>query len=615
MFRNLLPALCLGWSLGSAAPVSGQAAGAAVVADEPIFRIRRIELRGVTGRTLTTAELMDCGVELRRRDDGVWVSAEVDESEGPVVMRTLGRITEREAVADRFDATAIRAIAGRVLRAYVERQVGAVRVDVMRASIAELSADGTGVLVLRVTEGRLKGVAAIKLDKNGQPIEVPGQRFDRIRANSPLRSDDPVQLEQINRYVAWLNRHPGRRVNASLGTDDEGELVLEYIVDEQKPWSVYVQASNTGTASTTRWRQRVGVVHNNLTGNDDIVSIDYITGNFDDVHAITGSYDTPLSSDGKLRGRVFGTWSRYQSSQFGITALSFSGDAYTIGGEIKLNVWQHETLFVDAFAAMRFEDTSADNETAMIFGRSNFFLPSAGVRLDDHRAHSSINGSLSIEGNLPGLAGTDQVDLPKLGRALPDRAWQTVKASASTSFFLEPLLFDDFAKRGQAPSHELLFSVRGQHVLGDDRTPPSYTQTIGGFYSVRGYRESLIAADDVIAATAEYRLHIPRLFDAGEPGELFGDTFHWRPREGSGYTDWDWLLRGFIDYGRASHNNRQVFEQNVTLLGAGVGTEVRIRNNVSARVDFAWALIDANTGSDIVEAGTAKIHLSFTIAY
>jgi hemolysin activation/secretion protein len=85
-----------------------------------------------------------------------------------------------------------------------------------------------------------------------------------------------------------------------------GATRLTYHVAEQKPWLAYAQVGNYGTESTTEWRERFGFEHDQLTGHDDILRLDYVTGNFDDVHAGFGSYEAPVWKLDRLRARAYG---------------------------------------------------------------------------------------------------------------------------------------------------------------------------------------------------------------------------------------------------------------------------------------------------------------------
>ncbi|NQT88546.1 hypothetical protein HQ560_17405, partial [bacterium] len=128
-------------------------------------------------------------------------------------------------------------------------------------------------------------------DRDIPPEERVGNpRHKRILAGSPVRPYaegdatrlDLLRKQALERYVYRLSRHPGRRVDLSLASDVRpGGVALDYLVNENRPWYAYVQASNTGTKFTSDWRERVGFVHNQLTNNDDIFTLDYITASFE----------------------------------------------------------------------------------------------------------------------------------------------------------------------------------------------------------------------------------------------------------------------------------------------------------------------------------------------
>ena len=97
---------------------------------------------------------------------------------------------------------------------------------------------------------------------------------------------DLLFRDELDRYVKQLNRHPGRRVDVTLTpTVEPGGVFVDYLVAEDRPWTSYWQWSDTGTDATTDNRQRFGFQHVQLTGADDILRVDYVTGEFDEVNA------------------------------------------------------------------------------------------------------------------------------------------------------------------------------------------------------------------------------------------------------------------------------------------------------------------------------------------
>jgi hypothetical protein len=258
-----------------------------------------------------------------------------------------------------------------------------------------------------------------------------------------------------------------------------------------------------------------------------------------------------------------------------------------------------------------------DNQVLATEGSTNFFIPYAGVRVEERGAAHQVSGAVWAETNWAELAGTDAGELIELGREAADRNWFTVRYEGSCSFYVDPLVARARGRVGAgAPvlAHELYFSARGQFTPGD-RLSPSFVQPIGGFESVRGFPESFAIGDTVFVGTAEYRFHLPRVLEPGPPRFFMGDPFRVVPEDPGGRTDWDLILRAFVDVGSTVHNDVLSFERNVTVVGAGVGAEVLIRRNFNFRVDWGFALVGDNNGSEEVDPGDNRMHLSVMVLY
>lgn len=481
-------------------------------------------------------------------------------------------------------------------------------------------------------------VSQVRTIASGDRID-PDQRLNnvrhaRIREGSPVQpmsvtGDGPrrdlLRKDLVDAYMQRLNRHPGRRVDAAVSAgENQGEITLDYLVSENKPWTIYAQASNTGTKETNDWRERFGFSHNQLTGRDDILTLDYITAGFEDTNAVLASYEAPLGSSDLWRWKVYGSWNQFTASDVGASNQTFEGDGWWVGGELAWNFFQDRELFLDAVMGAKFQNITIDNQAAGTSGDEDFFLPSIGVRLERQTELSTTRGSLMLEGNLADLAGTDSNGVNDLGRLQVDDSWVTLKFDASHAFYLEPVLN---RARWEDPStnptlaHELSLSMHGQWTP-DARLVPSFEQVVGGFYSVRGYRESVAAGDTVVVASVEYRFHFPWSLSPAEPGRLFGRPFRYRPQQPYGRADWDLVARGFFDLGYAANNDKLGFEFDETLYGAGVGLELAFRRNVSVRVDWGVALTDTDSGQTVagqftpdVTAGSSRFHISATILY
>lgn len=588
---------------------------------------------------------MDLEVRLAEGPDGLVAP---DEGGTPITLR-LSDVTP--ASPRRFQWSGLRAVAEHVVRALNQRDLIGVRVgpppDAIEPDVdpatgqvvggADVRPPGVGTMPLVITTPTVNRVRVVKSGPYAKDPRVDESPDNRIIHNSPLAPAvrSVVRQDLLNDYVFRLNRVPDRHVDVALSGGDGGDanrVTLDYLVTQVKPWQLYFQASNTGTRQTQEWRERIGYVNYQTTGNDDVLNVDYSTAGFDASHQLVLKYEAPVGRSDRVRFRAYGSYSEYTASDAGRAGADFQGDEWTAGADVVWNVAQKRDLFVDLVAGARFQHVSVDQEQAGVRGSDDFLLPHVGLEASRVRATSSTAGLVDVQFNLPSIAKTDQRDIERLGRADVDRSFVILNASLSHSICLEPLLhpgewaradFQDPARssRWATLAHEIGLSVRGQHAFGA-RLVPQLQDVAGGFYTVRGYDESLTAGDSAVVATAEYRFHIPRSFGAQpDPAAtpLFGQPFRFAPQVPYGRPDWDVIVRAFVDAGRTFNSDRldagrtggPVLERNETLVGAGVGVELDARDNISLRCDWGVALHHAGDN----DYGDNRFHIVGTFSY
>jgi hemolysin activation/secretion protein len=465
-------------------------------------------------------------------------------------------------------------------------------------------------------------------DRVSSKDRVNAPQHERIRFGSPVwpaesstqgERKDVVRKDLLDEYVFALNRYPGRRVDVAVSQGDvPGGIALDYLVSETKPWTIYAQASNTGTAQTNEWRERFGFVDNQLTGNDDTISLDYITAGFDGTsNALIGSYEFPIPTFRRLRARVYGSYSDFVASDVGQTLNRFNGQETTGGAELIANVWQHRDWFGDVIAGGRYEHVHTVNQTAATEGTADLGVPYVGGRVE--RVTDTTSFSTSATGSF-GFTDASQQDLNALGRLDADKDFFTLELAANYSFYIEPLLFPERFLGGQDGknrpaaklANEIALSARGQTSFGA-RLIPQHEEVAGGLYSVRGYPESVVAGDDVLVGSAEYRFHLPRAFDMQPtPPRVFGSPFRVAPDRPLGRPDWDLILKTFVDAAAVHSNDRFSFERDETLVGTGLGLELQVKQNFNFQVYWGIALTDV---PGLWEAGDNRFNFVFTVLY
>jgi hemolysin activation/secretion protein len=392
---------------------------------------------------------------------------------------------------------------------------------------------------------------------------------------------------------------------------EQGRIHVDYLVEEDRPWSLYSSFSNTGTEDTRKWRQRFGFTNTQLTGHDDVLRVDYVTDGFHDIDALFGSYESlipgvvagsPLEG---MRWHVGGAHTKY-SSEVGIGVASSGASTQEIfGGETVLldfglvqTVHQSGGLFVDLGAGLRWMDIDMTN-LSQFSARMPFVVPSLTLQIEDLEQGRMRYGHFALEKSVPSLAGTNSDDFDDFeaagGRLGLDDDWLVLRWDAGWRFQLgRP---SRASRAGLGRRSEIELSTEGQYAFGN-RLIPQEQGVAGGLYSVRGYPQSVVSGDTVYIGHAEYRYHWPLSLVQPAPA--------W-------FLDWDLILKAFSDFGYAQNSNGGIDEGGENLASLGVGAELLLRHNLSLRLDHGIALTEVDHGR--TSAGDSETHLSAVVRY
>jgi len=473
-------------------------------------------------------------------------------------------------------------------------------------------------------------IAEVRTQSRGERFEGQNQtnrsEHEWIRTNSPLDAGteqtpgDLLNKPVMDRYVYQLSRHSGRRVDVAVGDAGQGRAQLDYVVAENKPWSAFVQASDTGTENTDEVQERAGFIHHQLTGHDDTLRLDYTTADFgDDMNTIQLSYERPFEQGGRTRFRISGLFNEFTASDVGVLGGTFEGDTWGADLGLQHNVFQDRRWFLDVTGGIKWRQISSDNSLTGVSTEDDFIKPNLGLRLERFSRIANTTGSLTVSHNLADLANTTEEDIEPLGRARTEARYTVVSGRASHSFFLEPLIYGSSWTDPSTPdtstrAHELRLTARGQYAF-DTRLIPQESFIAGGMFTVRGYPESAASGDSGLIGSLEYRLHLPRLLPVdAEPPRFFGSPFRFSPENVFGTPDWDLVLSGFLDAGRTvQHDQAAGAEFNETLFSYGVGMELLMLRNV--RVQSYYGVVGSSLDSGVSETGDDEVHVLVQLSY
>ncbi len=459
----------------------------------------------------------------------------------------------------------------------------------------------------------------------GQKKVIDNPDLAWIQADSPLQpttapaatpTESLLNRRALDNYIDALDRQPGRQVSAAISPSKvPGEVDLKYLVHQSKPWTAYFQLANTGTPQTNIWRETYGFTDTELTGNDDILSVNYSTAGFTRENDVNASYSIPIFNPDVLRFRVYGGYDSFSSSDVGFPGNSFNGDQSNIGGEFILNLFQHRRLFIDGIVGLKYQHIFVDNTLLDTTSTGDFIQPYIGLHAERYTPTNQFTADATV---LVSRTSDSEVTLEDLGRPNVERDPTIFQGDISDAFYLEPLLDPSAYAAGKSTlANQIVISAQGQEAF-NQRLIPESEAIAGGLYTVRGYPEAATAGDSVGIETMEYRLHIPRLFPVNpKPPMVFGSPFRFAPQQPYGNPDWDLILKSFLDVGEVVNSQRLSYEQNPILVGTGVGAELDLKHNISLQVDWGIALNSIGTvaNGNRVTAGSSQFNFVFTFSY
>ena len=646
--KKFLLAACVlaGGGVLSAQDSAAQTNAPAAVAD-PGVAVDRFEYQyGLEHPELPAIEQLNrVSVRLARDAGGVWRVPD-NGSAGEIV--TLGEIP----AGSHFDAPALRQVAQELVRWYNARDLYGVWV-----AFSELEATTTGITDRRAADDRVarlkiwaSQVAEVRTLARGKRFKpqdsINNRRHRGVIIHSPLHAAQataPGSLfhqRQLNEYLHGLSLHPGRLVEASIASAGEpGKVVLDFLVNESRPWQIFSQVTNFGTDATGVWRGRVGFQDNQLTNHDDILNIDAISTPDFKTYGSFLSYRIPIIRPAVLLARVYASYGDFLASDVAIQSLRYAGRNWLGGVEFTNRLalprdWELLTALGANFTHYGIQSSVLQNslKVPLVTGSSDFLIPFLSTTLSRSSPWWSVAGSLRYDQTVGDFANLDATTgIPSLGRANADAEWSSVRWSLSGSIYLEPI-FNGGDANARYLANQLSVRVRGRVLMKGSRLIPHEQEPIGGAFSVRGYAESVLSADEFVAGSIEYAFHLPRVLTPGEQGKLFKQPFRWRPKGARQEPDWDLIGRAFFDYAyrQVSHlpleqgqtvDDLDLVERNVSIAGAGAGIELQVKQNLSVRCDVGVSLTELRDDTRevgqqlVVPAGDVRYYISSSFSW
>ncbi len=417
-----------------------------------------------------------------------------------------------------------------------------------------------GVIRMRIIEGRLTNVTITGLSR----LHERYVRSRLLRGTEPGKA--PLNMNTLRLRLKLLKQDPRvENVNAELTPGLEpGEAHLRVSVIEAKPWRAALVFNNQNSPSVGSYRGEVELEHMNLTGWGDALFARYALTR--GVNEYLVEYAVPVTRwDTTIALSAERVDSTVVSDPFG--DLDITSETTTLSGAIlhpfikslsreltlglRFEYKRNKTFLLDE--PFSFSGSDDGEYTGVVLGFTQQWVSRTMKQV--MAIHSSVN------------VGVDALDA--LARDLePDGRFISWRGQFQWIRLLEAL------------DSELL--LRASIQISDDPLPPAEKISLGGYSTVRGYRENHMTTDGGIVCGVEWRipattLKIPGISRAPGDGVL--------------------QLAPFFDYGRGW--NRQGEDPDpANIYSVGLGARWRVGQRLRAWIYWGRALNKVRTSGE-----------------
>lgn len=432
-----------------------------------------------------------------------------------------------------------------------------------------------GVLRLKLVYGGLRAADA-------EPIEVlfrgdrPGGLSERyVRARMPSAEQVPLDITAIERDFRLLADDPNiRTINADVRPGARpGEARLLLTVDPQPRFDLYASYANNRSPSVGGERLSAGGSVRSLLTAGDLISAEF--GTTDGLEDVTGYYSAPLTT--RLGLMLRGGYNDAAVVESALVPLDIRSNEYFVEGGMTLKFIQRP---LTAGGRTGTWDAAQDGSVGLLLahrrvrstllGQPFSFAPGAvdgrteytALRLTADYTRRALDTVLAV--SFTGTLGLD-------GTRPSDRSL----VSPSQNFFAA-LIQANFARRLTSDRLELRLRVAYQKASGILYAPERFS--VGGYDTVRGYRENALLADEALVGSIEL----------AQPINLFG------ARQIGGFEPGNFTFSAFADMGTV--NNRNSPEPSERMIASlGVSAAWTPAPWLFARITYGKALVDLPT--------------------
>jgi len=433
-------------------------------------------------------------------------------------------------------------------------------------AVVHIPEQGTGEVIVQVIEGKLTDIQ-LKAEGSADLQE------HYVRSRLGVKEEEPLNVDHLREKLQLLQLDPLiSGVTAELNAGAEpGQSILNVKYEEADSFDLSFNTNNGRSPSVGSFQRGTTLTEANLLGLGDRLTLSY--DNSDGSDSINASYSVPINAhDGTISASYSSGWNDVIETPF--DDIDGDGDGPDINSrsqtyELSLRQPIHRRIRDRTFQefALSLNASVRDSKSFLL---DEAFPLSPGAEADGTSRVTALRFSQEWT----------QQDAKQV---IALRSQFSLGLNALNSTINDPIAgvepipdSEFFSWRGQGQWVRRLGAktllLRGNVQLADRVLPSSEQFGIGGFGSVRGYRQDQLLTDNGIFASAELQIPIARI------------------------RKWDTTIQAvpFVDVGKGWENAGENPDPG-TLASVGLGIQLRQSDRLTARIDWGIPLVSVES--------------------
>lgn len=419
-----------------------------------------------------------------------------------------------------------------------------------------------GTVTLQAVEGRIEEIE----------VNVDGRLEESyIRSRLARGAKTPLNIEELQESLQLLQLDSlVESINAELSVGrSRDRWLLDVSVNQADAFNPVLFVNNSRTPSVGSFQRGIELNHDNVLGYADRFS--FVFRDTDGSDDFDTSYTIPFNAlDGTLGLRY-----RYVDSNI-IEGNFEQAEIESQTDELEFTIRQPILLQYDSESTQEFA-------LGLEFSRQTNEVTALGEPFPDLSPGANADGETRISAlrffqDWTRRTRRDVISARSQLSAGLDIFDATVNEGAPDSKFVSWRGQVQWLRQLNADSDVNLL-LRSDIQLSSDDLVPLERFSLGGFQSVRGYRQDALLGDSGVFASAEVRVPV----------------YRWSNNRNS------LAAVPFVDFGTTWSNSDNRFQEEDTVVSLGVGVKLDLIDTLSARIDYGIPLIEVNDSDDTLQ--------------